>query len=97
MSNAAVNPWFAKIKVIAVYPTTSAGTVKALVNIMIGEALEIRGCKIIQQPGQKAWVTLPDRKSPDGNGYFPVVKAHDARLMEAISEVVLAAWKGGAA
>lgn len=97
MITTAVNPWTAKIKVVATYPTAQAGTVKALANIMIGEALEIRGCKIIQQPGQKAWVSLPDRKSPDGNGYFPVVKAHDARLMEAITAAVLAAWNGGAA
>lgn len=91
------NPYSGKVSVVGIYPLNQAGTVKAFATIAIGTALEIHGCKIIQQPGQKAWCALPDRKSPDGNGYFPVIKALDERLAEEISRVVLAAWQNGGA
>ena len=93
---ATANPYTGKITVTDLRPCHQAGNVKAFAVVKFGEVIEISGVKVIQQPGQRAWVALPDRKSPDGDGYFPVVKALDARLAEEISRVVLAAWKGGA-
>lgn len=90
------NPYTGKVTVTAVHPCNQDGPIKAFANIKFGEVLEIFGCKIIQQPGQKPWVSLPNRKSPDGNGYFPIVKCLDERLTEEITRVVLAAWNGGA-
>jgi DNA-binding cell septation regulator SpoVG len=89
------NPYTQRISVTAIHPTDQAGNVKAFVIIRLGEALEIRGCKIIQQPGQKAWVAMPDRPHTDGKGYTPYVKILDDRLMEAISNAVLEAWRNG--
>jgi DNA-binding cell septation regulator SpoVG len=91
------NPYSGKVTVTAIRPCHQEGPVKAFANVKFGEAIEIFGAKVVQQPGQRAWVALPDRKSPDGNGYFPVVKALDERLAEEISRVVLAAWQNGGA
>ncbi len=88
------NPYTQKVRVTKLTPTHQAGTIKAFVTIQIGEALEIRGCKVIQQPNQKVWVSLPDRKNEDGVGYFPIVKCLDERLKTAITVAVLAAWEG---
>jgi DNA-binding cell septation regulator SpoVG len=91
----AVNPWTDRIKVVSVHPTAQTGPIRAFVTITIGEALEIRGCKVIQQVGQRAWVSLPDRKNEEGTGYFPIVKALDDRLKTAITAAVLEAWRNG--
>lgn len=94
---AAANPYAGKVSVVGIYPTHQAGNIKAFATIKIGEALEIRGVKIIQQPGQKPWVALPDRPRTDGQGYAAIVKALDERLAEEISHVVLLAWQTGGA
>jgi DNA-binding cell septation regulator SpoVG len=93
--NPSPNPWQGKIKVSALNRTDQAGTVKAFATIQIGDALEVRDCKVIQQPGQRAWVSLPDRQRSDGKGYAPIVRALDDRLKDAISATVLAAWQNG--
>jgi len=95
------NPWVGKVKVLTLCPSHTAGTVKAFATIQIGDALEIRDLKLIQQDGQRAWVSLPDRQRSDGKGYAPILKTLDDRLKSEIDKVVLGAWadtekKGGA-
>src|SRR5690348_7778924 len=94
---ATANPYSGKVTVVGIYPTHQQGNIKAFATIKIGEALEIRGCKIVQQPGQKPWVALPDRPRTDGQGYAAIVKCLDENLAEEISRVVLAAWQNGGA
>lgn len=84
------NPWEGKIAVAGVKRNPAGGNVRAFATIRIGEALEIRGVKVIQQPGQTAYVKLPDQES--GGRWFPVVVATDQRLQQAISDRVIAAW-----
>ena len=85
------NPWTDKVRVVAITTTHQAGEVKAFASIRIGEALEIRDLKVIQQPGQKAWVALPDRQRNDRHGYAPIVETLDGRLKQAIDYTVLQA------
>ena len=95
-----VNPWVGKVKMLTLTPTHKAGTVKAFASIQIADALEIRDLKLIQQEGQRAWVSLPDHQRSDGKGYAPIVKCLDDRLKAEIDKVVLDAWQsavGGAA
>lgn len=85
------NPYLARLEVIRITPV-GTGNVKAFASVKLGNTLVIHSVKIIQQPGQKAFVRLPDQKS--GEKYFPVVEWVDQAFMDAVSEKVLAAWQG---
>lgn len=50
-----------------------------------------KSIKIVQQPGQKAYVRLPESER-DGR-YFPVISADDKRFQDAVQEKVLASWQ----
>ena len=83
------NPWTAKLSVSAIHPVAT-GNVKAFVSVRVGDAITIHGCKIVQQPNQRAYVVLPQNER---NGkFFPAVESHDPRFQEALSAVVLTAW-----
>lgn len=84
------NPWQGKVACTEIRPLDKGGNLKAYATITIGTGLSIYGCRVIQQPGQQAWVSLPQTKS--GEKWYPVVKADDKRLQEVISQVVLEAW-----
>ncbi len=63
----------------------------AMVTKHLGEVLTIHSVKIVQQPGQRAYVRLPENEQ---NGrYFPVVSADDQRFQDAVQEKVLTAWQ----
>ncbi len=78
-----------RIEVLELHPVNQ-GSIRAYVRIKVG-AFAISGCKVIQQPGQRAWVKLPDQQSLDGR-WFPIVTCSSPTLESAIGEVVLAAW-----
>lgn len=84
------NPWTAKISVAAVQPNPKPGNVRAFAVVAIGP-LTLHGLKIVQQPGQRAYVRLPEAES--GGKYYPVLQCSDERLKTAISEAVLDAWQ----
>jgi hypothetical protein len=53
---------------------------------------------VIQQPGQKAWVALPQtparqRADGSGSGWFPVVEITNRDVLDRVREAVLAAWE----
>lgn len=87
------NPWQGKVACTEIKRLENTGNLKAYATVTIGSGLTIYGCRVIQQAGQVAWVSLPQTKS--GEKWFPVVKADDARLKDVIDTVVLAAWQGG--
>lgn len=57
----------APIEVLDVRPVQGAGYVRAYLSIRIG-AVTIHRCKIVQQPGQRAWLAMPDRQWQDAGG-----------------------------
>lgn len=87
-----MNPYESKITVVSIRPM-ERGNLKALADIQLGETMIIHGCRIVQQPGQRAYVALPQNES--GGKYYPVVTAVDKRFKEAIEVKVLAAWEAG--
>jgi DNA-binding cell septation regulator SpoVG len=91
------NPWASKVTVSAIHRLALTGTIKAFATVLIGDALEINSFKIVQQPGQRAWVAMPDRKREDTGGYSPIIKCLDDQLKAAITEAVLVAWLDGGA
>ena len=73
------------------------GNFKGFASVDIDGKLKIHSCRIIQQPGQAAWVSLPQNEwtDPEGNKkWFPVVEVPD-NVKEAISAAVLRAWERG--
>ena len=74
---------------------TDSGNLKAFVTVSINDKLKINGCRIIQQPGQAAWVSLPQNNwvDPKGNKkYFPVIELSE-KVKNAIYDAILAAWQ----
>ena len=61
------------------------GNLKAFVTVSINNKLTIHSCRVVQQPGQSAWVSLPQREWVDGAGI-----KHFAPLIEILPEVKIA-------
>jgi DNA-binding cell septation regulator SpoVG len=79
----------APIEVLAIRPYTGSGSVKAFVDLQIG-GITLKGCKVVQQDGQKAWIAMPSSKT--NHGWQNTVEVSKA-LRERITEVVLEAWE----
>jgi DNA-binding cell septation regulator SpoVG len=78
----------APIEVLAIRRLDGSSTVKAFVDFRLG-GVTIKGAKIVQQTGQKAWVAMPAVKS--GRGRNNVIELSKP-LRERVTEVVLVAW-----
>ena len=73
-----------------------SGSLKAFASVNIGGKLKIHSCRIVQQPGQAAWVSLPQREWVDQHGqkrFAPLIELPD-KVKNAIQEAVLNTWKG---
>ena len=73
------------------------GNLKAFASVTINGRLTIHSCRIVQQPNQKAWVSLPQHEWTDHPGqkrYSPILELPEKVLM-AIQEAVLHHWREG--
>lgn len=69
----------------------NAGNLKAFASVQLGPVI-LDGFRVIQQPGQKAWVSVPREKGADGNYYNRVYFEHDGDL-DTVRSAVLSAWE----
>jgi hypothetical protein len=67
-----------------------AGNIKGTATLMV-RGIEIRGVRIIQQPGASAWVSMPCGKDKRGRWFALVALPH--KLREQASQAVLRAWR----
>lgn len=84
----------AAIKVHPFRLTNGSNNLRAFVDVEIG-GVRIYGCRIVQQPGQKAWLSMPQNTwvaSDQKRRYSPIVELSD-RLKEMVNEAVLAEWE----
>ena len=82
------------VEVLAIKPLTNTGNLRAFVSVRVGE-ITIHNCRIVQQPGQRPWVSLPQREysTPDGQRKFaPLVELSES-LKRGISLTVLTQWE----
>jgi DNA-binding cell septation regulator SpoVG len=84
------------VEVLEVRRLSGDGNLRAFAKVRIG-CLVIHGCRVIQQPGQRAWVALPQvpaRAKADGSGagWYPVVEVTNRSVMDQVRDAVLAAW-----
>ena len=69
---------------------SDAGNLKGFAVVEVGPWV-IRGCRIVQQAGQRVYVALPQERSTDGR-FFPILTTQDSSLKEIIQAAVLQAW-----
>ena len=79
----------APIEVLAIRKLDGASSVKAFVDIRLG-GVTLKGCKVVQQEGQKAWLATPSVKT--NHGWQNVVEL-SRDLRERCTEIVLEAWE----
>jgi|ERR671915_2654889 hypothetical protein len=85
------------IEVLKVTPIPNGGNLKAYISVRVGP-WTIHGIRVVQQPGQRAWVSLPQAEGkPDSSGkraWWPLIECADKTLKQAIAAAVLKAWGG---
>ena len=84
-----MNP-FQQIEVVRINPLSTSGSLQATASVRIGGALTLHDFRVIQQPGQEPWVSVPQREySKNGERrWTPIVELKDG-LMEAVSAAIL--------
>src|SRR5437867_2964429 len=82
------------VTVESIKPITGAGNLRAFAIVNIADRLRVHDVRIIQQPGQEAWVSMPSRAyEKDGQRkWAPTVEILDEKLKEEISSAVLAEY-----
>ena len=80
------------VKVESIKPISGAGNLQAFANIIIADKLRISDVRVIQQPGQKPWVSMPSRAyEKDGQRkWASIVELIDETLKKTVSDAVLA-------
>jgi DNA-binding cell septation regulator SpoVG len=66
----------ATIEVVALV-AVSKGNLKAMASVRIGPSLVINKCRLIQEPGKRAWVSMPQERWEGSDGkphYKPLVE-----------------------
>jgi len=85
------------IEIVALKPLTNKGNLKAFASIRLGGVI-IHDCRILQQPNQRPWVSLPQREfERDGQKKYSAVVELSDPLKREVSRLVLAAWERGRA
>ena len=56
--------------------------------------LLLRGVRIVQQDGQRAWVQMPHQRSTVDGNFYPIAKSLDPELFTSLKTVVLDAYQG---
>lgn len=76
---------------------TGKGNLRAYADVVIGGLLTIRGCRIVQQPGQQPWVSMPQQGyTKDGKkNYYPIIRILDKQLEQEIKQAVLTVYRDG--
>ena len=82
------------IVVQSITPVNDQGNLKAFVNVTVDGTTWNR-CRIVQQPGQRAWLSLPQLSWTDPSTGEPIYRpamTAPKETKEEVSKAVLAAW-----
>ena len=72
-----------------------AGNLKAFCSVDIGGKITIHGCRVVQQPGQLAWASLPQNAWTDSEGkrrFYPVLEMPE-HVRHGVMKAILRAWQ----
>jgi len=84
------------IKVDSIKPINGAGNLRAFATVTINDKVKISDVRIVQQPNQAAWVSMPTReyKNKDGQRKWSnIVEILDEQLKKQIEAAVLAEFE----
>jgi DNA-binding cell septation regulator SpoVG len=79
-----------EVSVRRIRPVTGHGNLRAFADVRIGQ-ITLFCLRVIQQPGQRPWVSLPQVIDAEGH-YRPVARCDDEELKARIRAAVLRAW-----
>lgn len=84
-----------QVAVSDIIPTPNAGSLRAFITIKLAGALEIRKCRLVQQDGQRPYLSPPQEIWTDDGGKrrFHSLVVWPAEWKEAIQQAVLDAWE----
>ena len=85
-----------RVDVVKIRPIQGKGNLLAFASIQIAGKLILNDCRLIQQPGQKAWVSPPQNQYTDKEGktkYTPLAE-WPKEWNEAIEAAVSSAYYG---
>ncbi len=72
-----------------------AGNLKAYCSVDIGGKIRINSCRVVCQPGQLAWPSLPQASWSDPDGrirYFPLVEL-PKHVEHEVKKAILRGWE----
>lgn len=84
-----------RITVENIIKLKGGGNLRAFASVTIEDKLTIHSCRIVQQPSQKVWGSLPQREwtGKDGNKHYaPLIELPD-KVKRTIEEAILGAWE----
>ena len=83
-----------EIKVVEIRWTNGDRPLKAYVSVQVGDWI-IYDWRIVQQPNQRAWVSVPQTswKSPDGKVQYRALLSIPGELKQRIEVAILSAWE----
>jgi DNA-binding cell septation regulator SpoVG len=67
------------------------GNLKALASVRIGPSLVVHKCRVIQQPGQRAWVSMPQEcwDGEDGRAHYTALVELSGTLRTRVEAAIL--------
>lgn len=80
----------APIQLLDVRRVQNAGNLKAFTTVRAG-CFRFYGWRVIQQPGQRAWVSVPQEQGRDGR-WHNMIEVDNPAVLEQIRAAVLEAW-----
>ena len=89
-----VKPVGAAIEVLEVRRVEGGGNVRAFLALRIG-GITIRDAKIVQQPGRRPWLAMPDRQwtGADGKVHYVALVELSSSFKQRVTDAALAAWR----
>jgi DNA-binding cell septation regulator SpoVG len=71
----------------------SAGSLRAFASVRIGPALVLHKCRVIQQPGQQAWIAMPQETwtEREGKAKYKALVEITGSLKTRVEAAILAA------
>lgn len=78
-------------------PVNGSGNLRAFLDLILPDGTEVKNCRIVQQPGQRPWLSLPQSEwvGKDGNKRYTTLVKLPSDLHQAAERAAIEAFQGG--
>lgn len=84
------------VRLVELHPVNAQGSLCAFAAVTLSGRLTIRDCRLIQQDGQRPWLSMPTKSWTDQKDgrtkYRPLIDLPE-EWQKAIESAVIAAWR----